>query len=259
VNSKHQKQIKNLLRRIGFSEKETKVYLATLELGKGTVSEVARRAGVGRTYGYIVLDTLVGKGLVNISGKNPKQEYVAESPRKLYEYLEKELKSQKEMLSEVKEMLPELALIHNAEDRPKVKFYEGIEGIKEVYEDTLNSKGDIVGFVTYEELHKAMPNYFPKYYKRRASKGIRGRGIVTDTPEAKIRERLNKSENRTTALVPKEFYFYPEINIYDDKVMIASWREKLGITIESGEIADAMKKIFKLAWIGALSIKAKNN
>ena len=28
-------------------------------------------------------------------------------------------------------------------------------------------------------------------------------------------------------------------------------KEKLGIIIESGEIADAMKKIFELAWIGA--------
>ena len=33
--------------------------------------------------------------------------------------------------------------------------------------------------------------------------------------------------------------------------MIASWREKLGIIIESAEIADAMKKTYELAWIGA--------
>jgi len=33
--------------------------------------------------------------------------------------------------------------------------------------------------------------------------------------------------------------------------MIASWREKLGVIIESAEIADAMKKIFELAWAEA--------
>ena len=33
--------------------------------------------------------------------------------------------------------------------------------------------------------------------------------------------------------------------------MIASWREKLGIIIESAEIADAMKKIYELAWAEA--------
>ena len=41
---------------------------------------------------------------------------------------------------------------------------------------------------------------------------------------------------------PDRFYFSPEINIYDNKVMIAPWREKLGVIIESAEIADAMKK-----------------
>ena len=39
--------------------------------------------------------------------------------------------------------------------------------------------------------------------------------------------------------------------------MIASWREQLGITIESNEIADAMKKIFELAWISAKNLDSK--
>ena len=59
----------------------------------------------------------------------------------------------------------------------------------------------------------------------------------------------NKEEKREVAFVPADIYgFSPEINIYDNKVMIASWREKLGIIIESEEIADAMKKIYELAW-----------
>jgi hypothetical protein len=57
------------------------------------------------------------------------------------------------------------------------------------------------------------------------------------------RKSFDKDELRETALVPADkFNFSPEINIYDNKVMIASWREKLGIIIESSEIADAMKK-----------------
>ena len=57
---------------------------------------------------------------------------------------------------------------------------------------------------------------------------------------------------RETAMVPADkYYFSPEINIYDNKVMIASWKEKLGIIIESSEISDAMKKVFELAWAEA--------
>ena len=57
---------------------------------------------------------------------------------------------------------------------------------------------------------------------------------------------------RESLIIPnKEFGFHPEINIYNNKVMIASWREKLGIIIESAEIADAMKKIYELSWAEA--------
>jgi sugar-specific transcriptional regulator TrmB len=255
MRTKEKKQIESVLEKAGLSENEVAIYLATLKLGHGTVSEITRTAGVGRTYGYPILDSLTAKGLVSISGKKPKQEYFAESPRKLFSYLEHQLESQKKVVGEMKDLLPDLVVLHNVEDRPKIRFYEGIEGIKEVYEDTLTSRGELIGFATYEELHKAMPNYFPEYYKRRAKAGVKGRAIITETPEAKVRERLNKEEARTMRLIPKEYYFYPEIDVYDNKVMIASWREKLGITIESDEIADAMKKIFELAWIGAETLE----
>jgi len=42
-----------------------------------------------------------------------------------------------------------------------------------------------------------------------------------------------------------------EIDIFDNKVIIASWKENLAIIIESQKIADAQKKIFELAWEGA--------
>jgi hypothetical protein len=72
---------------------------------------------------------------------------------------------------------------------------------------------------------------------------------VPETPVGRERTTHDIEEKREIAFVPADkYYFSPEINIYDNKVMIASWREKLGIIIESEEIADAMKKIYELAW-----------
>jgi hypothetical protein len=90
------------------------------------------------------------------------------------------------------------------------------------------------------------------YYKRRAKKGIPIRAIFPESPDARERASFDTEEIRQSAIVPSEkFGFHPEINIYDNKVMIASWREKLGIIIESAEIADAMKKIYELSWAEA--------
>jgi HTH-type transcriptional regulator, sugar sensing transcriptional regulator len=241
---------------MNFSEKEADVYLTLLELGKGTVSIIARKANLNRTTGYHILDSLVGKGLVSITGKEPKQEYMAESPERITQLLQEKFDEYKKFLNTAKETVPQLKSFHNISDRPKVRFYEGAQGLVDVYEDTLTSSEPIVSYATFEDMHKTLPNYFPSYYKRRAGKGIHIRGIVPKTKLALERKQYNKEESREMVFVPANKYnFSPEIDIYDNKVMIASWREKLGIIIESQEIADAMKKIFEIAWIGAKQIK----
>ena len=242
---------------IGFSSNESRIYIALLELGRGTVSQITRRAAINRTTGYEVLSTLVAKGLVNISGKKPKQEYAAESPDRLSKFFDEQLQRDQEYRNTVSSLVPQLKSIHSISGRPQVRFYEGKDGLMEVYEDTLTSHEPIRAYASVEDTQHTLPDYFPKYYKRRTQKGIKIRAIFPRTPEALALAEHNEEEIRETALVPADRYnFSPEINIYDNKVMIASWKERLGIIIESGEIADAMKTIYELAWAEAKRLEA---
>ena len=145
----------------GLSENEAKIYLALLELGKGTVSEITRKANLNRTTGYDVLDGLVAKNLASVSGKEPKQEYVAESPDNLKILLEAEFNEKKNSLKELTSAIPELKSLHNVRGRPKVRFYEGVSGLIEVYEDTLSSHETIRAYATVDDMHRTLPNYFP--------------------------------------------------------------------------------------------------
>ena len=245
-------KLRESLKALDFTEKEASVYLAILELGKGTVSQISRKAEINRTTGYDILDSLVSKGLVSISGKEPKQEYIAESPDKITKLYNEEYRKSKEHFEEAQEILPKLKSLHNTVGRPQVRFYEGVDGLKEVYEDTLTSTEPIRAYAAVDDVQGTLPNYFPDYYQRRAAKDIYIRGIFPKTPLAIERAKHNEEEKRESAFVPADKYnFSPEINIYDNKIMIASWREKLGIIIESKEIADAMKKIYELSWAEA--------
>lgn len=248
-----------MLIKMGLSKKETAVYLAVLEMGRGTVTQISRKAGINRTTGYDILDSLAHQGLVRISGKEPKQEYVAESPDSLLALLQKRLAETQEYLDVAKEFIPKLKSIHRVQDRAQVRFYEGISGLKQVYEDTLTSTGPIVAYAAYDDMHATLGDYFPKYYERRAERGISIRGIVPESPASRERESNNKAEKRDIAILPKELFdITPDIEVYDNKVMIASWREKLGIIIESAEVAHAMKKVFELAFAEAKRIEKSN-
>lgn len=254
---KTHQQLSITLQQFGLSEKETDVYIALLELGKGTVTEISRKAGINRTTGYDILNSLTNKGLANVSGKEPKQEYAAESPAAITVYLKKRAAEIADHIKKSEEVIPELATLHRLKNRPKIRFYEGVEGLTQIYEDTLTSSEPIRAYATVDDMHTALPNYFPEYYKRRTKKGIAIRAIIPNTSVGLERAQSNASEKRETAFIPADkYYFSPEINIYDNKVMIASWREKLGITIESEEIADAMKKIYELAWAEAKRLES---
>ncbi len=246
-------ELKKLLLEMDFSQKEADVYIAILTLGRGTASKIAREAHILRTTVYEVLSSLFNKGLVTLTGKEPKQEYVAESPDALKTYIKHQLiQKQKELEEAEKILIPQLKSIHNVENRPKVMFYEGREGMEKVYEDTLTSSEPIRAFATYDDMEAALPGYFPKYFHRRAAKGIPIRAIFPYTKAGVELSKDDASQLRETAMVPADkYYFSPEINIYDNKIMIASWKEQLGIIIESHEVADAMKKVFELAWTEA--------
>ena len=245
-------QLKLTLQSFGLSDKESIVYVALLELGKGTVTQISKKAGINRTTGYDILASLANKGLVNISGKEPKSEYAVEPPEAIVKFLQHQQEETVEQIKKAEELVPELRLVHATQNRPKIKFYEGSEGLKHVYEDTLTSKEPIRAYANVDDMHKGLPNYFPEYYKRRAEKNIAIRAIVPKTSAGLERKTHDAAEKREIAFVPPDkYYFSPEINIYDNKIMIASWREKLGVIIESAEIADAMKKIYELSWTEA--------
>ena len=252
------KELPTTLHALGFSAKEATVYVALLELGKGTVTEIARKASINRTTGYDILDSLASKGVVNVSGKEPKQEYAAEPPESVTTYLKHEAEAARERIQKAEVLIPQLRSVHATQNRPRIKFYEGTEGLKQVYEDTLTSTETIRAYANAGEVNEGIPNYFPEYYKRRARKNIAIRAIFPQTPAGIARSAFDAEEKREVAFVPIEkYYFSPEINIYDNKVMIASWREKLGVIIESAEIADAMKKIYELAWAEAKRLDQK--
>lgn len=226
--------------------------MALLELGPSTVSEVARKAGINRTTGYDILEILVSEGLASSLAKAKVQKYAAENPEKIIDYAQNKIKKAQDILIGAKKIAPELKSIYQVKEKPVVKFYEGKEGIKRVFEDTLAAKETIVGYGCAEPMQKSMPEFFPEYIKKRVNKKVHARGVLPDTPLMRKFTKNDKKELRQSRLVPKkDLDLEIEVNIYDNKVMLVSWAENLGILIESQKIADAHKKIFELVWAGA--------
>ncbi len=240
------------LEKFGLSEKEACVYLATLELDAAGVSEIAKKAGLNRSTTYVILDSLKKKGLMGVAGEKEHSTliFTATSPERLQQLAEESVKKFTELVGIAQNIMPELKSMHKGtKKKPRVRYFEGIEGLISAYEDTLTATETIRAYASIENMHATLQDYFPEYYNRRAGKGIHIRSIHPDTKEARERVKHNKEEARDSALVPKEEYaFSPEINIYDNKIVFVSLIEKFSLIIESDELANAFKKVFELSW-----------
>lgn len=246
--------LNQLLKEIGLSDKEGLMYLALLELDSATASVLARKADINRTTAYDVLVELIRKGLVSKYKKGGRTYFCAMEPKRLLSYLDHERsdfdRTIEKKKQQVSDLLSELiSLQEPLSTRPKVQFFEGEKGMREAYEDTLTSKGPILAYANVQTVHEGLPNFFPDYYKRRTKRKIPIHAIFTDNSFSRERSKLDKEELRTTKFLPnKEMTFSPEVNIYNNKMLIASWKEKMAVIIESKEFADLQKLIYQLVW-----------
>lgn len=101
--------------------------------------------------------------------------------------------------------------------------------------------------------------YFKEYTKKKVEKNIHVKVIAPDDEESREVVSKDEEELRQSVLIPKKkFYFTTEINIYNNKILIVSWKEKFAVIVESEEIVNAQRRIFDLAWLGAQQLQVKN-
>lgn len=234
---------KEVLIDLGLADDLARVYLASLELGPSGATAIAEKAKIQRTNFYHISRGLIGRGLLRQTKKGTATLFVAEPPEKIVEL-------EKNKLARLEEKLPELKAITNSSDqKPKVFYFDGADGIRQINNDTLKHKGEIIGFTS------------PRYLS--LEKGITHRAYVSDRLVAKNKVRVigevsnevvalkekDATEMRETRMLPKELFTSEiELAIYGDRIAIIDYKEVFGLIIEGKEITKTLKMVFELVW-----------
>lgn len=241
-------KLNEVLEEFGFSEREAKVYLASLELGEGSIQDIAKKAGVERTGTYYLINNMVKAGLMSQVSKDGKTIFSPIKPDRLMEIAERNKRLLEEHLGQFR------ALFNASDKKPKVRLYEGMDGIKTVFDLTLSLKQgeEILAFTPFQVAHQFISDWGHDYVRKRARKNIFVRDIAEDSEHGREHQSKDKEELRETRLIPQDkFLFTNEINIMPDWISIVSYKEMIALVVESKDIASMMKSIFELAWLGA--------
>jgi sugar-specific transcriptional regulator TrmB len=239
--------IDQTLSQIGLQETEVRFYLAALELGQASVRDISAKAGISRTNAYDVFSRLRDQGLVaEIAGSNAKTMLVvAEPPEQLIELLDARRRK-------LDTLLPELRSLHNrASGKPRVRYYQGLEGIKHVISDTLSVRDKtLLGILSMRDLFEVPGRtWMDDFVRRRIEAGVFLRVIRSPVKDIANVWPQSTKDLRDVRFASTDFIFSMTSYVYDNKVaIISSQRENFAMTIESEEFVMMQRNLFNFFW-----------
>src|SRR3990167_5411368 len=118
----------------GLSKLEAKLYLAVLNLGQASILDISRHSGLNRTTIYRLIDRLSEQHLLDVTVRGKRKLYVARSAEEVINILKKRITA----LDVILPLLRSVGL--KSPVKPKIRYWEGIDGIKTAYKNSLQAK-----------------------------------------------------------------------------------------------------------------------
>ncbi|PIR55255.1 hypothetical protein COU74_02535 [Candidatus Peregrinibacteria bacterium CG10_big_fil_rev_8_21_14_0_10_36_19] len=240
--------MKNLLQKLGFSDKEAEVYLALLEFGTQPASVIAKRTSHPKSTILFLFDGLIKKGYVR-KAQRGRVQYFHANPADLEKYKSKEIEESKDVLDKAIPLLKEFKSPYSSE--PKVTFFEGVDGCKKAYSMILESKTEVFEFGVHGDLaEKFGEKFMNDFIKSRMKKKVRLKAIAKKDAIHEKLSKNNKAELRELKYVQKEDgTLYSSIAIFEDKVLLLNlFQDAFAILIDNKEVAETMRTIFRMGW-----------
>ncbi len=241
---------KQILREIGLSEGEIKVYLALLKRGESKKTELAKESGVSSSKVYEICSKLQKKGIVGTIVKDKKTHFQAMEPKRLLDFFNEKTAKIECQKKELEKAIP---FLENFSKTPENKaiLYEGLNAIKNFYKNLLEElkSGDeyyVIG-VNYGHNLPGVREFFENYHRQRAKKGIGVKLLVNhDARELLVKTTHIKSEIR---YLPQYLMNNMIILFYKEKSFIFFLaKDAIGLLIENKEVTNGFRAYFNAFW-----------
>ncbi len=240
--------LEKYLQDLGFSDKEATIYVTLLAVDNDSVLGLSQKTKINRTTIYLVLGSLMKKGLVSEIQIDKKTNYQAESPERLETYVERQKIVLEEQAKLIKDLIPQLKSIQRESgERPVVKYFEGRDGVlssMQDFFDTNSSDKEVYMVYPRDLIEDIFTNQeLDKLKSIRIENNIKSKAIYT----YKSGERPSDNTAQRIKIDGNKYPIKCDVSVYGDKTKINILGDTVGgISVVSKDLADTMRSLIKL-------------
>jgi sugar-specific transcriptional regulator TrmB len=243
--------IDDVLRKIGLTEYETKVYIALLDLGKATSGEILQKSNLNTGKIYDILGSLKNKGFISEIIESGVKKFSPANPNQIFDFLEEKKEDIQNQEQTLNKIVPDiLKRINATKEFQRVEVFYGFKGLKTAHQkeiDRYSSKETlrVLGIMGREKYPKSIYNfYINNLYSKRITSKVKIKKILDK--EAKEHRKDHEKEAQIK-YVP---YVSPVaiVTIGDLTIIDIVTENPIIITIESKEVAESFIQQFELLW-----------
>lgn len=239
----------SVLTGIGLTEAQAKAYITLTQLGPTAPPVLADKINETRSNTYKVLDKLVELGLARKLEHENKIRYRVENPTALESLARQKRDAALAEEHRIKDALPKLmTFFYTYSEQPGVRFYQGHDGIKQIFDDMLRTRQDIYLIRSPADVKFYDEVFFAEFRRKRSELGITTHAITPNVASAVHNIDVDKLNKFNRTWIPAYAYTgNVEWDIYGNKVALISYGdEAIGMIIESPQIAESCRQLFNL-------------
>lgn len=238
-------EIGDQLKNFGLSKSESAVYLYLLEHGLSSPPQISKGTTIAVTNCYHILQSLKELNLIAEQSKGKRKAYLPQDPDALVHMAELKKKAAEGLANDLR------GIFSLQKNKPKIKYYEGLEQVKKIYLETLSAK-KIYGLGSTKMLSDLAPELYNYYLKQLKNKDIVFHDILTAASRAKGAPEMKDALKvlYDAKFLPNEYGDQPtDMLIWDDNIALITLEEPIfGTVITSPLIAKTFGIMFDVMW-----------
>lgn len=247
-----------VLKSIGLTDGEAKVFQALIRLKTSSVSKIINLSNVSASKVYFILEKLTKKGLITMTVKDKIRIYSAANPGRILDYLEEKEKEIQEQKREARRVIEKLQSSEDSyKNHPPAEFSQGKNGFETIINEVIHlaKEGNHYLAIAGSRMAFVLQDYWYRHSQLLSEKKIvqliaYEKSVWFDKdPEVHQRQKRKLYFPR---FLSEEYKDLPSIQIIGDNVVISDIDENdevFCLMVRNTNLSTSMRKLIKAIYL----------